>query len=530
MVRESLTRNLRHRHERDAASQRFNEKGCTMVMAPPLLHHTPRLISGEVAMSMVDDVNALALAGTRIWVRRRDRRADLRQVLGALALRLAEPLADRTLQSVFERELTHILPARSVRLREIPTRFQARLVTPTRTAQSVVLDVPTRDSSRQIVLEATMAPGSRLDDWNRDLLVAAANLGGLVMELDLRRPPMPAAAREEGSPMLVGSTPPMCQLRERVERVAKTDFTVLIEGESGTGKELVARQIHELSWRRRGPFVAVNCAALVETLFEAELFGIEDRTATGVRGRRGKFEHADGGTLFLDEISDLSLSAQAKFLRAIQDMSVERVGGHGVRRVDVRIVAASNRALGGLVSKGLFRADLFYRLSGVEVHVPALRSRPDDVLELARYFLSRHRDGARLTVSDAAADALQLYSWPGNVRELERLIERAITLVATEQIELDDLPTEVRGQYNDVFGPSLESGDTMRAWGSRYARMVFERCGKNKRKASRALGISYHTLEGYLRYAQQRRHGGRKAMPSWVTGSYPRQEPSHDGN
>jgi transcriptional regulator with PAS, ATPase and Fis domain len=497
-------------------------------MAPPLLLHTPRLISAEVAMSMVDDSKALALAETRIWVRRRDRRADLRQVLGALAVRLLERPDERTLQSVFERELTHILPARSVRLREIPTRFQARLVTPTRTAQSVVLDVPTRDSSRQIVLEATLAPGSRLDEWNRDLLVAAANLGGLVMELDLRRPPTPVAPRDEGSPMLIGSTAPMCHLRERVERVSKTDFTVLVEGESGTGKELVARQIHELSWRRRGPFVAVNCAALVETLFEAELFGIEDRTATGVRGRRGKFEHADGGTLFLDEISDLSLSAQAKLLRAIQDMSVERVGGQGARRVDVRIVAASNRPLAGLVAKGLFRADLFYRLSGVEVQVPTLRSRPEDVVELTRYFLSRHRDGSRLTLSGPASDALQAYAWPGNVRELERLIERAVALVTTDRIEVDDLPPEVRGQYTDVVGSSIDAGDTMRAWGSRYARMVFERCGKNKRKAARVLGISYHTLEGYLRYAQGRRQGGRKSMPAWVISSYPSQEPRSD--
>jgi transcriptional regulator with PAS, ATPase and Fis domain len=479
-------------------------------------------------MSMLDDVNTLLQSDTRLWVRRRDRRADLRQVLSALALGLLERLDDRTLQSVFERELTHILPARSVRLREIPTRFEARLVTPTRTAQSVVLDVPTPDRSRQVVLEATMAHGSRLDDWNRDLLVAAANLGSLVMELDLRRPPAPVAPRIEGSPMLIGSTPPMCHLRERVERVAKTDFTVLIEGESGTGKELVARAIHDLSWRRRGPFVAVNCAALVDTLFEAELFGIEDRTATGVRGRRGKFEHADGGTLFLDEISDLSLAAQAKLLRAIQDLTVERVGGHGARRVDVRIVAASNRALAARVTKGVFRADLFYRLSGVEVQVPTLRSRPGDVLELAKYFLSRHRDGSRLTLSDAAGDALQLYSWPGNVRELERLIERAVTLVSTDRIELEDLPPEVSGQYNDVFGPSMDAGETMRAWGSRYARIMFERCGKNKRKASRVLGISYHTLEGYLRYAQDKRRGGRKAMPAWVTTSYPPQESNND--
>ena len=475
-------------------------------------------------MAMLDDVKALEEYDARIWVRRNDRRADLRHVLGALAAGLVQRQDQGPLQNIFEQELSRVLPARSIRLREIPTRFHARLVTPTGTAQSVVLDVATPDPSRQIVLEATLAPGSRLDEWNKELLVAAANLGALVMEADLRRPPTPVAPRSEGAVLLVGSTPAMCRLRERVERVAVTDFTVLIEGESGTGKELVARQIHELSWRRRGPFVAVNCAALVETLFEAELFGIEDRTATGVRGRRGKFEHASGGTLFLDEISDLSPTAQAKLLRAIQDLSVERVGGHGAHRVDVRIVAASNRPLADLVTKGVFRADLFYRLSGVEVHVPTLRSRPEDVLELTKHFLAQHRNGGHLALSEAAASALQLYSWPGNVRELERLVERAVALAKTDRIEIDDLPPAVRGEHAEVFGQSMQSGETMRAWGSRYARIIFERCGKNKRKACRVLGISYHTLESYLRYAQTRRQGGRMAMPAWVTASYPRQE------
>src|SRR5207302_4266322 len=167
---------------------------------------------------------------------------------------------------------------------------------------------------------------------------------------------------------------------------AGTDFTILLEGESGVGKELVARQIHDLSPRRNGPFVAINCAALVETLLEAELFGIEERTATGVRGRRGKFEHAEGGTLFLDEVSDLSLSAQAKLLRAIQELSVERVGATGARRVNTRIVAATNRTLSDMVARGLFRADLYYRLGGVEIHVPSLRSRRDDLAELAAHF------------------------------------------------------------------------------------------------------------------------------------------------
>src|SRR4029453_12092871 len=152
----------------------------------------------------------------------------------------------------------------------------------------------------------------------------------------------------------IGSSLPIRVLRDRLERVAATDFTVLIEGESGTGKELVARQIHGLSRRRLAPFVAVNCAAIDETLLEAELFGIEERTATGVRGRRGKFERADGGTLFLDEVSDLSTSAQAKLLRAIQELAVERVGGATTRRVDTRIIVASNRSLSTLVEQGRF--------------------------------------------------------------------------------------------------------------------------------------------------------------------------------
>jgi two-component system, NtrC family, response regulator HydG len=277
-------------------------------------------------------------------------------------------------------------------------------------------------------------------------------------------------------------------------------YDALLGGESGVGKELVARQVHELSRRRNGPFVAINCAALVETLLEAELFGIEDRTATGVRGRRGKFEHADGGTLFLDEVSDLSLSAQAKLLRAIQDLAVERVGGSGTHRVDIRIVAATNRSLLGLVERRLFRPDLYYRLSGVDIRVPALRERRADIIELARYFLERHRAMRKLRLSAAASDALVAYDWPGNVRELERLIERAVALAGTDVIELDDLPPGVRGDYGTTVMPSLARRDTLRAWGSRYARLVLERAQGNKREACRVLDISYHTLQAYLRY------------------------------
>ena len=442
-------------------------------------------------------------------------RNDLRQVLAALGGALVRSATDRDLPAVFEQQVQQLLAVRAVRLREIPARYQARLVTPTRTPDSVVLNVPTADPRLQAVLEASFDRNRPLDDWDVELLTCVAQLGGLVLEVSRARTSI-RMRQADGAAPLVGSTPVMLALRERVERVAATDFTILVEGESGTGKELVARQLHELSRRRNGPWVAVNCAAVVETLLEAELFGIEERTATGVRGRRGKFEHADGGTMFLDEVSDLSLSAQAKLLRAIQDLAVERVGGQGPRRVNTRIVAATNRPLSELVSRGLFRADLYYRLSGVEIYVPPLRDRRDDIPELARYFLARHRQTQELSLSPAAEEALGLYHWPGNVRELERLMERAVALVGLDRIELDDLPPQVRGEYAEVLAPSLANHETMRAWGSRYARLVLERCGRNKRRACRVLDISYHTLQAYLQYAQRAKQEGKAQASNWV--------------
>jgi DNA-binding NtrC family response regulator len=422
-------------------------------------------------------------------------------VLAALAAALERRVSEASLTTVFEQEVRALLAVKAVRLREVPARYHARLVTPTRTTDSVVLGVLTADPRAQAVLEATYEPGRLVGDREMEALASIAHLGALVLEATRARTIIQPDSGDGAAPLL-GSTAVMRALRERLERIALTDFTILIEGESGTGKELVARQLHELSRRRSGPFVAVNCAAVVETLLEAELFGIEDRTATGVRGRRGKFEHADGGTLFLDEVSDLSLSAQAKLLRAIQDLSVERVGGHGARRVNTRIVAATNRPLAELVSRGLFRADLYYRLGGVEVHVPPLRDRRDDVPELAKYFLSRHRHTRELELSPSAEEALRLYHWPGNVRELERLVERAVALVESDRIELDDLPPQVRGEYSEVLEPSLGGRHSLRTWASRYARLMLARCGGNKRRACHVLDISYHTLQAYLRYPE----------------------------
>lgn len=304
--------------------------------------------------------------------------------------------------------------------------------------------------------------------------------------------------------MLVGRSDLMVELRSRVSRVAETGFTVLIEGESGAGKELVARELHYGSCRRRGPFVPVNCAALVETLVEAELFGIEDRIATGVKARRGKFEQAHLGTLFLDEVGDLSPNAQAKLLRVLQDMSVERVGAQGARLIDARVVAATNRSLHSLVQAGRFRADLFYRLSGVEIFVPPLRARRDDVPLLVDYFLGRHRRSRSLVVSAAAVESLMAYEWPGNVRQLGRVVERAVALCASSVITVADLPSDVTKDYREVLLEVPARDESLRAWSSRYVRLVLERCQGNKRRACDVLDITYHTLKSHLDYEPPR--------------------------
>jgi transcriptional regulator with GAF, ATPase, and Fis domain len=217
-----------------------------------------------------------------------------------------------------------------------------------------------------------------------------------------------------------------------VQRAAGSDATVLLEGESGTGKELFAKAVHALSPRRDGPFVAINCAAIPEGLLETELFGHEKGSFTGASGRKlGKFEVANGGTIFLDEIGDLSFPLQAKILRALEERAFERVGGNATVRVDVRIVAATNRNLRAAVATRRFREDLYFRLSVFPITVPPLRERTEDILLLARHFVDRFcREMGKpvMTLAESAEDALRGYSWPGNVRELQNCIERAVIL------------------------------------------------------------------------------------------------------
>lgn len=300
--------------------------------------------------------------------------------------------------------------------------------------------------------------------------------------------------------MLVGRSPAMLTLRACLDRIARTDFTALIDGESGVGKELAARHIHAASTRSRGPFIAVNCAAIVETLIETELFGIEERTATGVRGRRGKFELAENGTLFLDEVGDLSMAAQAKLLRVLQDLRVERVGALSSQHVNTRIVAATNRPLATMVQRNLFRTDLYYRLSGVEVHIPPLRARREDVPLLAAHALRKHRrPSAEWSLSASAMEALIAYDWPGNVRQLERVMERAVALSGSTEIGVADLPPEITHEYRDLTGEEAAGDYSLYTWSRRYTRLVLDRCHGNKRQACERLDISYHTLRAYLK-------------------------------
>ena len=299
---------------------------------------------------------------------------------------------------------------------------------------------------------------------------------------------------------IIGKHPTMRSLFKLVEDIAYTDSTVLIQGESGTGKELFARAIHESSERKDKPFVVINCSAYPDTLLESELFGHEKGAFTGaIRQRAGRFEQADGGTVFLDEIGEIPPPAQIKLLRVLQTQSFERVGGERTLKVNVRILAATNKDLSKEVQNGKFREDLFYRLNVIPISLPPLRERNNDIPLLANHFLRHFGLEQRKDIREFSPEAIRMildYSWPGNVRELENSIEHAVVLAKGSRIEVTDLPATLRSTAGPV--QPVESSlmfDSERALLER----VLGESGWNKKRAARRLGIGRSTLYAKLK-------------------------------
>jgi DNA-binding NtrC family response regulator len=305
---------------------------------------------------------------------------------------------------------------------------------------------------------------------------------------------------------IIGGCPAMQEVSRMIEKAAASLVNVLIVGESGTGKELVARAIHYNGDRSRAPFVSVNCTAIPDTLLESELFGHVRGAFTGAReSRSGFFQIADGGTIFLDEIGDASLNMQGKLLRVLQNKEIHMVGSSRVRRVDTRIIAATHKDLGAMVARGQFREDLFYRLNVIDVAVPPLRDRKDDILFLIHHFnekFSREADRSPPPFSDEILQVMKAYHWPGNVRELENLVQRLVVMVDGPLIRMTDMPPHMRCQ----IAPRVEGLRTLFQVEAAHIRRVLQAVGENKTRAARILGIDRKTLRTKL---QQEAEMGR---------------------
>jgi len=343
------------------------------------------------------------------------------------------------------------------------------------------------------------------------LLLAIERAGKARRLLDENRRLNEALAERDHLVDLVGRAPKMQKIFRRVEKIATTDATVLIQGESGTGKELTARAIHTLSRREQGPFIAVNCAAIPEGLLESELFGAERGAFTGAdRSRIGKFEAAHNGTLFLDEIGELPISIQPKLLRAVQENSFNKVGSIRETKVDIRIIAATNRDLAEEVSKGRFREDLFYRLNVVPIDLPPLRERREDIPILLNSFIDTQSRRHGISVGKVPSRVLKYlvdYHWPGNARELTNVVERLILLSDEGRIDVEDLPTEILGEGANKAGLTRF---TIPAGGMSWENhekdcllQAMEMASGNRKRAARLLDLNYKAFIYRLEKARE---------------------------
>ena len=333
--------------------------------------------------------------------------------------------------------------------------------------------------------------------FSRDQLKLAVEKAFTFFDLQEENSILRARLSVESFPSIIAHSSQMRSVIGMARRVASSEATVLLLGESGTGKEVVARAIHQASERKRGAFVAVNCAAIPGELLESELFGHLRGAFTGaVRDRKGKFELADGGTILLDEVGELPMELQPKLLRVLQEREMEPVGGR-LRKVDVRVIAATNRDLEESISRGKFREDLYYRLAVIPIHLPALRSRREDIAPLVEFFLKKHKNGTDFKVSERAMNCLVAYDWPGNVRELENAVERMLVLARSERVEEWDLPARIRTNQKSSGRRVLtlpESGYSLESLEKEAILEALLRNNWNQTQAASFLRVPRHVL------------------------------------
>jgi len=353
-----------------------------------------------------------------------------------------------------------------------------------------------------IYLDSTN-PLSEFDENHLQVMTAVAGIASLAFDNvkqweKLRQENQELRAEIELEHNMVGGSPAMRKVFEFIRRVAPTDSTVLVQGESGTGKELVAHALHRNSPRAEQPFVAINCAAIAESLLESELFGHEKSAFTGAGAqKKGKIEVAEGGTLFLDEIGELALGLQAKLLRVLQEREFERVGGTKPIKLDIRLVAATNRSLPEAIKAGTFRSDLYYRLNVVTLNMPALRDRREDISVLADHFVAKASRKSRTRVrplSPEAVAALMHYDWPGNVRELENALERALVLGSTDSILPDDLPEAVLEAGSTAAAPADKYHGSIKETKKQLILQALQQANGNYIEAAKALGMHPNSL------------------------------------